>query len=260
MHLTGLDLLFWAVGFAGHVILLLVLLARHRARTFPIFTTLIGLDIVRTIALALIQQYGTRAGYFYTYWFLAILDVALQVGVVYEMTSRVFRPLGKWASDVRHGLMWWIIGSIAVAAGLSWLASPPTRLWMQTVMIKGNIFSAALLSELFVGMIALSVTAGLPWKTHVARISQGLGVYSVLTVVLEAARTYFGLRTNSQIYDDLSHVRMGVYLLCVTYWIIMLWRDAPRGREMTEGMRRQLAAINTGAALDLQKLRSRRQP
>ena len=109
-------------------------------------------------------------------------------------------------------------------------------------------------------MIALSVTAGLPWKTHVARISQGLGVYSVLTVVLEAARTYFGLRTNSQIYDDLSHVRMGVYLLCVTYWIIMLWRDAPRGREMTEGMRRQLAAINTGAALDLQKLRSRRQP
>jgi hypothetical protein len=260
MHLTGLDLLFWAVGFVGHVILLLVLLTRQRARAFPIFTTLIGLDIVRTIALALIQQHGTRAGYFYTYWSLAILDVALQLGVVYEMTSRIFRPLGEWAGDVRRGLMGWIIGSVAVATGLSWLATPPTRLWMQTVMIKGNIFSAALLSELFLGMIALSVTAGLPWKTHVARISQGLGIYSVFTVALEAGRTYFGLRTNSQIYDDLSHVRMGVYLLCVTYWIIMLWRDAPPGRGITECMRRQLAAINAGAALDLQELRSRRVP
>lgn len=76
----------------------------------------------------------------------------------------------------------------------------------------------------------------------------------------EAGRTYFGLRTNSQFYDDLSHVRMGVYLLCVTYWIMMLWRDAPPGREMTERMRRQLAAINAGAALDLQELRSRRVP
>ena len=260
MHLTGLDLLFWAVGFVGHVILLLVLLTRHRARAFPIFTTLIGLDLVRTIALAFIQKYGTRAGYFYTYWFLAILDVTLQLGVVYEMTSRVFRPLGKWASDVRRGLTWWIIGSISVAAGLSWLASPPTRIWMQTVMIKGNIFSAALLSELFVGMIALSVTAGLPWKTHVARISQGLGVYSVFTVALEGGRTYFGLRTNSRIYDDLSHVRMGVYLLGVTYWIVMLWRDAPPDREMTELMRQQLRALSNSAAQNLEELRSRRVP
>ena len=260
MHLTGLDLLFWAVGFVGHVILMLVLWIRQRARTFPIFTALIGLNIVRTIALALIQQYGTRRGYFYTYWSLAILDVALQLGVVYEIASRVFRPLGKWASDVRRGILWWIAGSVTLAAGLTWIPTPPTRLWMQVVMIKGSFFSAALLSELFVGMIALSATAGLPWKTHVARISQALGIYSIFTVLIEAGNSYFGLRSGTQAYVDLTRIRMGLYLVCVMYWIVMLWRDAPPGREMTERMRRQLAAINASAAFDLQELRSRREP
>ena len=260
MHLSGLDLLFWAVGFVGHFILLLVLWIRQRARVFPIFTALIGLNIARTIALALIQQYGTRRGYFYTYWCLAILDVALQLGVVYEMTSRVFRPLGEWADDVRRAILWWIAGSVAVAAGLTLIPTPPTRLWMQVVMIKGSFFSAALLSELFVGMIALSATAGLPWKTHVARISQALGVYSIFTVLIESGNSYFGLRSDTRAYLELTHVRMGLYLGCVAYWIVMLWRDAPPGREMTERMRRQLAAINAGAALDLQELRSRREP
>jgi hypothetical protein len=259
MHLTGLDLLFWAVGFAGHVILMVVLWVRQRARAFPFFTALIGLNVVRTIALALIQLYGTRRGYFYTYWFLAVLDVALQLGVVYEMASRVFRPLGKWASDVRSAILWWIVGSIAVAAGLTWIPTPPTRLWMQVVMIKGSFSSAALLSELFVGMIALSTTAGLPWKTHVARISQALGIYSLFTVLIEAGNSYFGLRSDTRAYVDLTHVRMVLYLVCVSYWIVMLWRDAPADREITEGMRRQLAAINAGAALGLQQLRSRRE-
>jgi hypothetical protein len=260
MHLTGLDLLFWAATFVAHIVLLIVLWVRRRASTFPLFTTLITMDVVRTIMLFFIQRYGTHADYFYTYWSLAILDVALQLAVVYEMASIVFRPQSKWARDVIGGLIWWIIGSFAVATALAWLASPPTSLWLQTVMIKGNVFSAALMSQFFVGMIALSATAGLPWHTHVARISQGLGVYSVFTVALEAGRTYFGLRTNSHTYDGLSHVRIGVYMVCVTYWIIMLWRDAPPSRAMTERMRRQLAAISAGATLDLQRLRSRREP
>ena len=258
MHLTGIDLLFWAGSFLGHIILLSALLIRRRAKEFPVFTTLITANIVRTIVLFLIQQYGTKADYFYTYWSLAVLDVMLQLGVAYEMTSRIFRPLGEWARDIKRSLVVWIAGSIALAAGLTWLASPPTRLWIQTAMIRGNFFSAALLSELFVGMIVLSVTAGLPWKTHVARIAQGLGIYSVCTVLIEAGRTYFGLKRGTHTYDELSHTRIAVYLVCVVYWIIMLWREAPQPREMTEQMRRQLLALQRNAGHQLQSLRSRR--
>ena len=71
---------------------------------------------------------------------------------------------------------------------------------MQVVVIKGNFFSSVAMSELFVGMIALSVKSGLPWKTHVARISQGLGVYSIVDLVIETGHSYFGVGQNTQVY------------------------------------------------------------
>jgi hypothetical protein len=260
MHLTGLDLLFWVASFVGHGALLSVLWIRGRARSFPIFTTLITLSLIRTVALFLIQRYGTTADYFYTFWLLAIADVGFQLGVVYELGSYIFRPNGHWTVGMRRHLVSWIVSSITVAMGISWIATPETKFWMQTVVIKGSFFSAALLSELFVGMIVLSSTARLPWGAHVTRISEGLGIYSIVTLGLEAARTYFGLAKNGQTYVELSHLRITVYLACLSYWIVTLWRNSPIGRQMPDHMLRQLAALNEDALQHLRILQSEREP
>lgn len=258
MHLTDLDLVFWAAGFLSHIILLFVLWLRHRARTFPLFAALIATDVVRTVVLYLVLHFDTRHSYFVTYWSLAVLDFVLQLAVVYEMFSQVFRPLGEWAQDVRNGILWLVCGSLVVASWLTWLAVPQTRYWVQTVVIRGSLFSSALMSELFVGMIALSVTAGLPWKTHVARISQGLGVYSVVDVLIEGGHSYSGLADGSKIYIVLSHLRMFTYLVCVVYWIVMLWQEAPESREMPAIMSGQLFTLRRIVDYDLRKLRSGR--
>jgi hypothetical protein len=260
MHLTGLNLLFWAASFAGHVTLLFVLCLRHRVKAFPLFTTFITTNILRTIALYLIAHFGTKANYFYAYWYLAILDVALQLCVIYELASCIFRPLGVWASDVRRSFIGLGSLSIMIATALAWLASPPTRLWMQSVMIRGNLFSAALMSELFACMVALSVTVGLPWKTHVANIAQGFGIYSLIDVLVEAAHSYFGLSRDTRAYDDLSHARIAVYLACTTYWIIMLWREAPESRKLPVQMHQDLLALQEKLEYSLQSLRSRSRP
>lgn len=257
MHLTGLDLLFWAAGFAAHLILLLVLLIRKRVKTFPVFTLLVTLNVARTVALFLIQRYSTRSVYFYSFWSLAVIDVALQLGVIYEMASRIFRPEGHWAIDVRRGMLGWTVASIAVAAGFASLPTPPAKIWEQVVMIRGNLFSDALLSELFVGLIVLSAQSGLPWKTHVARITQGLGVYSLATLAIEMARTYFGLKAGTNVYDELTRLRMAIYLTCVTFWIVMLWRQAPTAREMSERMRREVSSLNDAARRSVERLRPR---
>jgi hypothetical protein len=255
MHLTGLDLLLWATSFFGHITLLFVLIVRRRVKSFPLFTTFICANILRTVSLYLIARFGTKATYFYTYWYLAIFDVALQFCVTYELASGIFRPLGMWAKDVRRSFVWLGSLSMAVAVALAWLASPPTRFWMQSVMIKGNLFSAVLMSELFVGMIALSVTVGLPWKTHITRIAQGLGVYSIIDVLVEAAHSYFGLGRDTRAYDALSHMRIVVYLACTTYWIIMLWREAPQARELPDQMHKDLLALQETVDNQLQRFR-----
>jgi hypothetical protein len=258
MHLTGLDLLFWAAGLGAHSALLCVLLIRRRFRGFPIFTLFILSNIGRTVALYLVQLYGSKTSYFYTYWSLAVLDTVLQLSVVYEMYSLTFRPLGKWAPDLRGSFVWLVAGSIAVAAGLTWLATPHARLWMQVVVIKGSFFSSVCMSELFVGMIALSVRAGLPWKSHVARVSQGLGVYSIIDVLIEAGHSYFGVNRNTQMYTTLSHFRMTAYLCCVAYWIVMLSKDAREARKLPESLRGQLIVLQGNLDLDLKRVRARR--
>jgi hypothetical protein len=258
MHLSGLDLLFWAAGLGAHLILLAVLLMRRRFMVFPIFTAFVLSNIGRTVALGLVEIYGTKASYFYTYWSLAILDAVLQLVVVYEMYSLTFRPLGTWARDLRGALVWLVIGSIVTAAGLTWLATPHARLWMQVVVIKGTFFSSACMSELFVGMVVLAVRAGLPWRTHVARISQGLGIYSIIDVLIEAGHSYLGVSRNTQTYTMLSHFRISAYLVCAAYWIVMLWRNEPRSRKLPEHFHGHLIHLQTMVDSDLERIRVRR--
>src|ERR1700722_4168930 len=259
MHLTGLDFLLWAASFGGQSALLFVLWFRRRASAFPFFTTYITSNVVRTTALYLILRFGTRAAYFYTFWSLGIVDMVLQLCVVYEISSRIFRPSGSWAEDVRGSCLGLAGLSIATAAGISWLADPHTWSWMQALIIRGNLFSAVLMSELFVAMIALSVGAGLAWKPHVVKISEGLGLYSVVDFLIEIGHSFFGVTRGSQTYHHLSQMRIVVYIACIGYWCITLWRDEPPPRELSDRMSRELSALQVLVGSQLQGLRSRRQ-
>ena len=255
MQLKGLDLFFWVAGLLGHVALLGVLCYRRLTTRFPFFTALIATNVVRTLVLFLTFEHGSPRIYFLCYWILAILDVGLQLCVVYEMASHVFRPLGVWAHDLRQSALWLIAGSVAVAAMMTWLGSPVTAHWQETALAGVSFFSSAMMSELFVAMVALSVMVGLPWTTQVARISQGLGAYSIVCIVTEAGQSLFGTMHHARIDMTLTHLRMISYLACLGYWVATLSQHAPQRAEMPEEMRRQLSALQERVAYDLQKLR-----
>jgi hypothetical protein len=257
MDLTRLDLFLWAGGLLGHLTLLSVLCYRRQTRSFPLFTALITSDVVRTLTLYLVHAYGTNQSYRFTYWSLLFLDTALQLCVVYEVASRVFRPLNVWAADLRDSLLWIAGLSICVAFILAWLERPGAEGWMQNLVGRGNLFVGALMSELFVALTALSLSARFPWRTHVAAIAQGLGAYSLVTVVIETAHSYFGLGKNMETAILVSHLRMFVYLACVAYWIIAFWCPERQGLVMTRKMHQEIFSLQSQLAYGLQQLRSR---
>lgn len=263
MHLSHLDSFFWLSGLAGHVGLLFVLFYRGRKRNFPLFTVLIAANILKTTTLYLIYpraQTGYSYAYFYTYWGFGVLDVLLQLAIAYEIASHVFRPLGVWAPDLRRHLIGLIVLSLCVAVALAWLSSPRTYRWREAVVIRGSLFSAALLAELFVGMTVLSVTAGLPWKTHVARIAQGLGIYSVFCIVVEAGDSYFGMANGTTASIILTQARMTLYLLCLCYWIITLYVQQPQQERLPEELKSYLLLLRRQTAASLGTLKGRRRP
>ena len=258
VHLTGLDLLFWAAGFAENLALLFVLWYRSRVKEFPFFTALVTVVVIKTIALYCVNRYGTKSDYAYVYWTLAIVDMTLQLCVVYEVASLVFRPLDVWAEDIRSSFVWLIGLSLLVAFGLTWLGSVPSPTWIQTLTSRGNLFASTLLSELFVAMMALSIEERLPWRTHVAKIAQGLGAYSLISVLIDTGRSYFGVSREQPTFVAISHVRMAAYLGCVTYWIASLWPDELPGRTMTAEIREKMFTLQAQVAYHLDGLRSRK--
>jgi hypothetical protein len=259
MHLTGIDLLFWAAGFVANVVLLVVLWVRHRAATFPFFTLLIANNVIGAVVLYFVVLMGSKHAYLIAYLSLASLDLILQLCVVYEMASHVFRPLGYWAPDARVRLALIVLASIAIGAGLTWLSAiPPAHTLLRTILIRGDFFSAVLMTELFAGMVALSATIRLPWRTHAARIAQGLGFYSFVCILIEAGHSYLGIDHNIRISADLTYFRMLTYLVCAGYWIVMLWLDAPVPKALPKEMERHLLALQRQVEAYLQRLRTLR--
>jgi hypothetical protein len=258
MHLTGLDFFLWAVSFLANLVLLCVLFYRRLAKRFPLFTSLALLCVIRAVVMYFVLNLGSKRSYFITYWSLAVIDTVLELGIVYEIASQVFRPVGVWAQDVRGSFLWMAGLSVTVALGLSWLASPPAHTWEQSFVTKGTLFAAALISELFVLMMALSISATLPWRTHVAKIAQGLGAYSLVSMLIETGHSYFGVGREVRAFVFLSHIRITAYIACVSYWSVMLWRKEEPSREMTQQMRERLFTLQRRVEYDLQNLRSRK--
>ncbi len=255
MHPSQLELLFWAAGLLGHCSLLAVLWARKRARTFPFFTSLIVLNVIRSVTLLIAHGRVDRDVYLVVYFAFAVLDLALQLCVVYELASQVFCPTGTWAPDVRRGALILAFASVVIALALASMPAPPERTQLKVLLDRGNLFSSALLCQLFLGMIAFSVTARLPWKTHVARLAQGLGFYSLVGLLTEAGHNITGMVRSLELSHQLTLLRESTYLICLGYWIVSLWREAPAPKELPEEMRHQLFTVQRRLEYDLRKLR-----
>jgi hypothetical protein len=254
MHLSAFDRSLWATGFIGEAVLLAVLFVRRRAQSFPIFTTLIAFAVARTFTLLLIFSYASPGAYYYSYWSFGAVDMLLQVGVVYEIASLVFAPLGRWAPDVRSSFIRLIGGSVLVALVLMALASPVKRTRMEAVVESGTFFLSVLMTELFVGLVALSAISGLPWKTHVARIAQGLGAFSMVGVLFDTSLTWFGWKRQADSIHALGEVRTVFYIAAVMYWIVTLWRKA-ESRQLTGSMRLQIFNLQRQVEYDLGRIR-----
>lgn len=255
MHFTPIQLFFWAGGLTLHILLATTLWARHRAHSFPCFTALIWTNISAGLTLYAVGTWGTARSYLVAYFFFAIIDVLLLLAVTWELAAHIFRPAGTWAPEIRGGFIVLVALSFAIALALAAMPVPPERHVLKAILDRCNVFSSALLCELFVLIMVVSVIAHLPWKTHVAAIAKSLGVYSFITLIVAAGHTVTGMNQNSAVSECLTYFRMVSYLVLVVYWTVALWQDAPATEPLTNELRQQLFTLQNRLEYDLRKLR-----
>ena len=256
MHLSGFDQFAWVAASIGQVVLLFILWRRGRAQIFPFFTLFLAQEAAASVILYLIHAHYSTWTYAYSYWAEGFVDEILQLLVVYEIARHVFRPTGVWARDVRPTVVGISCVSILVAFLLSLTDHPVTKTRIVAFVMRTDFFSSALMSELFVGMVVLSITVGLPWKTHVARIAQGLGAFCLVSVGIDILEGFVGIRRGSHAYAALSHAVICTYIACEAYWSVMLWAEAPAPRQLPPAMRIQIYTLQRQVENDLRRIRA----
>jgi hypothetical protein len=254
MHLnfdfTAVQIL-WTLTFAAHLVLLVVLLGRDRARRFPWFTTAIVLVALRLIASRLL--FGRLPQLTLGAIFVILADVSAVVSflVLVELARRVFGNARRF--------LWILWGSVLLAIGgvvvatwghwPAWKTINPTT-WMAFLSLlqmfaqKGGLLTDVLTVTLGILVVSFGRRYGAGWRSHAQQIMIGLSTASlaqlsvqiIWQVIARTAKPHsmpeydriVGLR------EKLFNGNSVVYLAVAIWWIVCLWIDEPGGHELAK--------------------------
>lgn len=223
MRFTRLEETFWLLGFIGHVTLLSVLLIRNKWHRFPVFTGLIAYQLAESPFLFLVSRYGTPHAYFMSYWFGAVADYVLQLGLTIELAVLLCRRDGTWIRSARSGLFRWALVGVLSAAVMSLRIAPPSTTGLDLWDLRVTLFTSLLTCLLVVGVSVTSNRLRLQRGNHVMALGQGLALWAGIAVLGDVLKVATGWRHELPIFDQ---IRMVVYLSDLVFWSFTFWHPA----------------------------------
>lgn len=203
-----------AAGLLGHSILLGVLIARGRSRRFPFFTLLILFEILRSLAISFVFVHLAPPALRFASTIFEIVDLLLEFCVLGELAFVALRRLGKLRRIT------WPLLLLAGGALLVTRLAPVSHYTGRAAPLLLHFFLEVLLLEWALVLAFLLRPLGLRWRSHVAAISFGFGVYAA---ALLFAGGYFRIGRDMRDYILFSYFRITVYLLVLVWWIVSLW-------------------------------------
>lgn len=253
MELSLSARVLWAAGFCELLLLVLVLIVRGRWRTFPFFSAYICFQTIETIGLYSIHRFGGAQVYFWAFWIGAIVDLGLQIAVVFELAKSVLKPTGTWVRDAHRMFLLLGLAGAIIAAAITYGVNPTVPDSLDNWIEKGNLFAALLNVQLFVAMGLASTRLGLAWRHHVMGIATGWAIWAVVGLFVEAAYSYFGTNWRGVALDD---VRIVAYQIATIYWMINLWLPEPETRTLSSEMQSYLIGLHQHVKLGSQGVSS----
>jgi hypothetical protein len=195
---------------------------RKLHRIFPIFFYYLIFQVVNFCVVFPAYRYGTYPQYFYSYWGLQAVSLALGFKIIHEIFLDVFRPyhalkdlgsvLFKWAALVM------MLVAIVVAA-----ASPTTQ--------QGPIVQAVVTVQrcvrvsqcgLILFLLVFSKYLGVSWRQHSFGISLGFGGFAGAELLMIALNA-----SGNASEVSVALVNMVAYNAAVLLWLGYAYLKAP---------------------------------
>lgn len=254
MKVSLLDNALWAASFVGNLVLFLILLLRGRWRDFPVFTALMGYYAAESMASFAIFRYLPQI-YAPAYWGMFAIDFLLQIALIFEVARVVLRPTGSWVRDARSSFLLWGAAGALIAAGFTIAVHPLTHRSADIWGIRAFLFTSLLFCELFLAMRISSQKLGLVPRNHVMSLGIGLIIWSLVSVAVDVAHSYFGTSHPAD-FTMLEHIRTLAYIAAVVYWIITFWMEEPERKPLSPEMQNYLVALHAKVQYDATQVSS----
>lgn len=210
--------LIWAAGILGHLLLLAILFVRRRATRFPWFTLLIIFYLVRSVGLVSALHFFGHPAHLFATTILDFMDILLQCAVLAELMWTALRPLGGIRRLTLPLLL--VISGILIVLRLT----PHRHASLRVDLILIHFLVSVIMVEWAIVLAFLLRPLRFSWRSHVAAISFGFGVYSA---ALLAGGGYFITGREMRDYILFSFARVSIYLLILIFWSMSLWFAEP---------------------------------
>jgi hypothetical protein len=251
MNLSTLDWILVAAISLGSIALFSVLVFRRRWREFPIFTAYVGFDTTLSVVLYILFQHGVHSWYARVYWSQALIDFALQLGIIFEIARIVLRPTGTWVRDARKQFILWGALGILIAAALPFLVTPPAATLLHRLEVRGDLFTSLVICELIAVVTRTSRSLGLGWRNHVMALGNGWTAWAVAAILVDGLHSYFGAE---RYFSELEHARMIVYLAVLGYWAVQFWQEEPARQPISPQLSAYIQDLHRRIKKDLDTL------
>lgn len=227
MHWT-LQGALWLLGFLLELILAIAIFRRGLQKEYPLFSSYLVLELVRTIVLAGIGRH--HPPYFYAYWISECLVSIFSFLVVEEIFRKAFeRRLGLQklgAALFRYSLLALLVTAVVVAALAP--GNDADKLVAAIFVLKGaqSFVRMGLVGLLFAFVFLL----GLPWGDYAIGIAVGFAVYGAVELAVIVARSHYGTVANETFVWSIMGVGLCQRLIWIVYFVR---RQPPRSSTLT---------------------------
>jgi hypothetical protein len=243
VRLSLIAVALWAAGSALNAALVFVLLYKRRWKTVPWFTVWMIFDLGLAATCFVVYQVGSKETYRWVYWLGALMDFLLQISVFVEIASSVMKRGGEWVEGAKSALLPYAIAGPVVAAGFAATITPATPNLLYSLNARASLFTTILICFLFAAVVRGSQRLGLDWRSHIARESFGLTIWTLASFVTDTLHSYW--RTLAH-FQTLEHVRMVFFQASLLYWCIAFWIPEPEPRPIPAEVRRTFDAASQG--------------
>ena len=242
----------WTLTFAAHLVLLVVLLGRDRAKRFPWFTTAIALVALRLVSSRLLFNRLPQLTLGAVFVVLADVSVIVSLLVLVEIARQVFARVPRKRRAIWILVLFAMSGTVAATWG-PWPAfktlTPVTPIAflevLQLLAQKGGLLIDVLTVLLGLLVVSFGRAYGVGWRKHAHRIMIGLSTASLAQIAVQIIWQVIAKTAKPHSMAEYEHVvglreklfngNSVIYLAVLVWWIACLWLDEPSQDEPDSG-------------------------